>query len=358
MPEAATSRPEPPFLCAGPAATTMALWTLGSLSVLAGLYAVRYEPRFLVKYLAVLAVGAGLGVAYTWLRDGRFRLSACGSMLTAGLLVVSLPPNLPAWPLFLGLVVAIVLVRMSAGEGRLPFNGVLVGRLFLMLAFNAEIVDWPLRGEVVDALSTATPLDLFHTEKGLHALGALALGQVNGTWGDLYQMVPGSPGEVCGPVILLLGVILVWRGVLDWRCGTGFVLTFLVVCGAVNLPVARDLAASAAGGSMLLVLGRILLLNLFGGALLFAAVFIAGDPSSTPVSKGGRWLAGAIAGIVNAVVRAYTVYPEGIVFAFLTVNLLSPTLDRACFWWRGRVLLRQRRRVQERLAQPAPAGAR
>jgi Na+-translocating ferredoxin:NAD+ oxidoreductase RnfD subunit len=353
MSEPAISRPEPPFLSAGPAAAQMAIWTLGALTVLAGLYAGRYEPRFFLKYLAVLAVGAGLGIAYTWLREGRFRLRAYSSMLTAGLLVVSLPPNLPAWPLFLSLIVAIVLVRMSAGEGTLPFNGVLVGRLFLMLAFNAAIVDWPVCGQAVDALSTATPLDLFHTEKGLHAIGALALGQVGGTWGDLYQLVPGSPGEAGAPVILLLGALLVWKGVLDWRCGTAFVLSFLVVCAGVNLPVAREIAASGNGSAAPLVLARILLLNLFGGALLFSAVFIAGDPASTPVSKGGRWLAGVIAGIVNALVRAYTVYPEGVVFAFLTVNLLGPALDRGVFWWRGRTLLRQRRRTQELLARRA-----
>ena len=350
MSESTASRCEPPFLRTGPAAAPMAIWTLGALTVLAALYAGRYEPRFFLKYLAGLAVGAGLGIAYTWLRDGSFKLSVFGSMLTAGLLVVSLPPNLPAWPLFLALVVAIVLVRMSGGDGRLPFNGVLVGRLFLMLAFNAEIVNWPACGPALDGLSTATPLDLFHTEKGFHAIGALALGSIGGSWGDLYQLVPGSPGEVCAPLILLLGALLVWKGVLDWRCGTAFVLSFLVVCGAVNLPVARELAAAGQSGSALTALGRILLLNLFGGALLFSAVFIAGDPASTPVSKSGRWLAGLIAGVVNALVRSYTVYPEGIVFAFLTVNLLSPTLDRLGFAWRGRTLLRQRRRTQARLS--------
>ncbi len=350
MSEPVTPRPEPPFLRAGPTATAMALWTLAALTLLAAVYAGRYQPRFLLKYLAVLALGAGLGVAYTWLREGRLRWRAYGAMLSAGLLVLSVPPNLPVWPLLFALIVAIVLVRMSAGEGALPFNGVLVGRLFLMLAFNAEIVDWPVCGQAVDALSTATPLDLFHTERGFHAIGALALGQVSGTWGDMYQMVPGSPGEGCAPLILLLGVFLIWRGVLDWRCGTAFVLTFLVACGMANLPAARDLATAGQGGTALLALGRILWLNLFGGALLFAAVFIAGDPSSTPVSKGGRWLAGAVAGVTNALVRTYTVYPEGIVFAFLAVNLLSPTLDRFCFWWRGRALRRHRQRVAALLA--------
>ena len=86
-------------------------------------------------------------------------------------------------------------------------------------------------------------------------------------------------------------------------------------------------------------------------AFLVGEEFIAGDPVSTPVTRGGRWLAGVIAGVVNALVRAYTVYPEGIVFAFLTVNLLSPTLDRLCFRLRGRALQRQRRRVESTVGQ-------
>jgi Na+-translocating ferredoxin:NAD+ oxidoreductase RnfD subunit len=160
-------------------------------------------------------------------------------------------------------------------------------------------------------------------------------------WEDWYRMVPGSPGEMFGVVIVILGVVLFLRGVLAWRPGVSFVLSFL--------------AASA-------VLGQPLLFSLFSGSVLFAAVFIAGDPGSLPAGRGGQWAAGCVAGAVNALVRSFTFYSEGIVFAFLAANLLTPTFDRIAFTLRGRHLRRLQQRAASRRAAhrgsgPAPGAA-
>lgn len=105
------------------------------------------------------------------------------------------------------------------------------------------------------------------------------------------------------------------------------------------------------------VLGEPVLFSVVAGAVAFSAVFIAGDPKSSPVSKGGQWAAGCIAGVTNAVIRKYTFYSEGIVFSFLLANLLSPTLDRAAFFLRARILLRRRSAFEERLrAAPGDVG--
>ncbi|OVE81308.1 hypothetical protein BVY04_03520, partial [bacterium M21] len=83
-------------------------------------------------------------------------------------------------------------------------------------------------------------------------------------------------------------------------------------------------------------------------AVLFAAVFIAGDPKSMPTSKSGKLVAGVLAGVINAVIRHYTFYSEAIVYAFLIVNLLSPAIDRIVFSVRGHLLARQQDRAGAR----------
>jgi Na+-translocating ferredoxin:NAD+ oxidoreductase RnfD subunit len=248
---------------------------------------------------------------------------------------MSIPPATPFLPVLFALVLAVVVVRMPAeGSGIICFNAMLVGRLFLMLAYHEDVVNWAAPGAAADATTTATPLELYHSEEAVYALGRLLSGRIGGPWEDLYQIVPGSPGELFGPVIILIGCVLFWRGVLAWRTGAAFLAAFLVTCACLRQP---------------------LLFNLFSGAVLFAAVFIATDPKSTPVSKGGQLAAGCLAGIADALIRGCTNNSEGIVYSFLLVNLLSPALDRLAFRLRSRRLLSQKAAFERRQAEGAAA---
>ncbi len=323
----------PPFFHYGGDTPRMVRWTFGCLAVLVGLYSLAYDPGFVFRWLGFVLLGAALKTSYDLLATGRARMRLDGSALTAALLVMTVPPNTPFVPLFHALILAIVLGRMpSTGTRHLNLNPMLLGRLFLMVAYGPQIVNWTRRGLDPDAVTTVTPLELFHSEGATVSLRSLLSGRIGGSWEELYELVPGGPGELFGPVILVLGVLLFRKGVISWRPGVSFLLAFLGTCAVLREP---------------------LLFNLFSGAVIFSAVFIASDPRTSPVSVGGQWAAGIVAGVVNALVRRYTVYSEGIVFAFLTANLLSPTLDRAAFALRGLVLRRRRARFETRQADIA-----
>ena len=126
-------------------------------------------------------------------------------------------------------------------------------------------------------------------------------------------------------VIILMGLYLFYRGIPGWRTGASFIVAFLASCTVLRQP---------------------LIFSLFSGSVLFAAVFIASDPKTTPASKGGQWTAGIIAGLTNALVRTYTYYSEGIVFSFLLINFLTPSLDRMAFALRSHILYRRRKRFE------------
>lgn len=351
-----------PFLHTSTTVVRMNLWLLGGLTLLAVLYGAVYSPAFVARYALALALGAGFEAAYILLAEGRLAWRSGGSLATAAILVASVPPGLPVRPLVYAILVAVVLGRMPPGARALQLNPALLGRLFLMLAYNQEIVNWVGPVAPPDGVTSATPLEVFHAEDSPEAMYSLALlvtGRIRGDWGGLYQFVPGSPGEMFTPVILLVGAVLVWRGVMDWRPGVSFLATFAAACAVLYAPQAREYVAAAEGrlalGPFAATLGATVLFNLLSGAVVFAAVFIAGAPKSTPGTKAGRWAAGMVAGIANAIIRRYSDYSEGIVFSFLLANLLAPTLDRAAYGLRGWRLHRQQTLARRRHAARACA---
>jgi electron transport complex protein RnfD len=320
---------EAPYYRVGRSTMPMALYTLAGLAVLAVLYGVFYDPWFIARWCGYVLAGLAIEAIYMFLATGRLTLRSGSSALTAAILVMSIPAMMPAKPILFALILAIGLARMPVAHAALHFNPALIGRLFLMIAYAEEIVGWILPGMDADAVTTATPIELYHTEEFTYSLRDLLMGRIGGSWEGLYDMVPGGAGEAFVPVILLVGGFLYWRGLVAWRTGVAFVAAFAASCAVMGEPV---------------------LFNVFSGSVIFAAVFIAGDPKTTPISKGGQLAGGLIAGIVNALVRTHTYYSEGIVFSFLILCLLAPTLDRISFWTRSQLLRRRSRKMHAQVA--------
>jgi len=211
------------------------------------------------------------------------------------------------------LIVAIWLVKLPYAGSPLRFNAAMAGRLFLMLAYSSAVVDWGTP-TWPDVISCATPQELYSNEGATLALQPLLFGWIGGSWEGLFQIVPGSPGETYPVVLLLLGGVLCFKGIVAWRIPVAFLLSFIGTSAALGAPP---------------------LYQLFTSATIFSAVFIVSDPVSTPMSKSGKWIVGIIIGVSNAVIRHYTYYTEAIVFAVLIGNLFSPLLDRMAFTVQG-----------------------
>lgn len=315
-----------PFLRAGDRTTGMMLWVLIGLTLVVTVYSIRYNPEFLPRYLLVIAMGLGLEFVYVGITEGRFGLRSGSSAFSAGLLAASLPGRIPLPHIFFALVIAIVLTRMTFSPTSICLNPVLTGRLFLMLAYRDETVAWD-PPNLIDGLTGATPLDFFHSEGEIWKIGELFWGTVRGSWGNIYQIIPGSPGEQMIFLLILVGIFLWRRGVLDWRCPVIFLASFIFTITA--------LSGSLYSGEPFAwgMIFRVAALNMVTGSVVFSAVFIASDPRSTPASSSGRMAAGVIAGVINGLIRHFKPdhYGEGIVFAFLIVNILAPLLDRLAF---------------------------
>lgn len=316
-----------PFLTAADSSASQTVWCVAMLLILGGLYSLFYQPSFILKLSGYMLFATLVELLYRFLRDGNVRIKNAGSALTAGLMVMSIPVDMPVRAVCLALLVAIGLIKLTATNA-LRFNAAVSGRFFLMMLFGSDIVRWEYAGQPLDGLTGATPLELWHSDGFALGLQNLFLGRIHESWEGLYQIIPGAPGELFRPVILLFGLILFLRGIIDWRGCVAFLAAFALTCAAVGEPVG---------------------FNLLSGSVLFVAVFIVTDPKSSPASRAGRLLGGALAGIINGCIRHFTFYSEGIVYSILAMNLLAPSIDRAAFWMRGWLIHRRRHRFAQRL---------
>lgn len=234
-------------------------------------------------------------------------LSAC---VTGLMLAMTLPVTAPYWAPMLGGAFAIIVVKQFyGGLGRNFLNPALAGRM-LLNTFPSVMSDWTdalYRVSVfstADVVSAATPLSYLH--EGVlppHRLSQLLLGQQS-----------GCLGEVSAFMLLLGGGYLVLRRVISPRIplsflGTVALLTFLFPQG--NEPV------------------RWMFTQLLSGGLIFGALFMATDYTTSPVTPKGHVLFGAGCGVLTFLLRQFGSYPEGVGWAILTMNGCVWLLDRA-----------------------------
>jgi electron transport complex protein RnfD len=250
---------------------------------------------------------------------------ADGSAAITGLLLgLTLPAGLPLWMAALGGFFAIAFGKLLfGGLGYNVFNPALLGRAFLQAAFPVAITTWPavtgvrwlaLRGDnfawpfmhpsVVDVVTSATPLGLMKFEN--KSTPSLDL---------LFGTTGGSLGETAALLILLCGAYLAVRGFLNWRLTFSMLITVAIGSALLHgVDAARYPSAE---------------FELLSGGLMLGAVFMATDPVTTPMTNIGRWIFGIGAGALVLIIRIWGGLPEGVMYAILLMNTLTPFITRA-----------------------------
>ncbi len=310
-----------PFLRIGARSSAMAYWAFAALLVPATIYSILYHSSFVFQMIGYTLLGMVAEGVYAMVVRRQIRFNGISSGLTAALLAASAPPHMPFLPMLYAILIAVWFVKLPNRKRTLRLNAAMAGRFFLMMAYSNDMVSWG--NPTVDVVSAATPQELYRGEGYALDWSTLLFGPIEGTWEDLFQMVPGSPGETFPVILLLIGIVLCWKGIVAWRAPAAFLLSFAItttLCG--NSP----------------------LFNLLSAATVFSAVFIVSDPVSTPMSKSGKIACGIIMGVSNALIRHFTYYTEAIVYAVLLGNLCAPLLDRIAFSMEG---WRLRRRIQK-----------
>jgi Na(+)-translocating NADH:ubiquinone oxidoreductase B subunit len=205
--------------------------------------------------------------------------------------------------------------ELFGGTGRNIFNPAIVGRCFLALAYPAAMSgNWITTGSVwpgrmleyvtasnVDAISTATPLVLAKQ------------GELVSLWKMLLGNTSGSMGETSAIAIILGGAFLLLTRVANWRTVVSILGSAAVLAGIFHYGQPDRFARP--------------LWHLCAGGLLFGAFFMATDPVTSPVTNAGKWFYGIIIGVITVLIRNFTGYVEGVMFAILLGNIAAPIID-------------------------------
>ena len=277
---------------------------------------------FLPIYMVTLAVGGIWEVLFAAVRNHEVNE---GFLVTSWLFALILPPTIPLWQVALGVSFGTVVGKeIFGGTGKNFLNPALVGRAFLFFAYPSQI-----SGNVwvpVDGYSGATPLAMA-AEGGVQ-------GMVDGgvTWMQAFiGTVPGSLGETSALACLLGAVFLVYARIASWRIMLGVVLGLFFMTALFNL----------VGSDTNPMFGVPWHWHLVIGSAAFGLVFMATDPVSASMTETGRWIYGALIGVMIVLIRVVNpAYPEGVMLAILFGNVFAPVID----WFVVRANVRRRMR--------------
>lgn len=257
------------------------------------------------------------------------------AILTAWLLAISLPPWAPWWIAVLGSAVAIIIGKqIFGGIGQNVFNPAMVGRVVLLISFPLEMtafvqpsplfgadaptfmhsMDIIFGGAAIDAYSGATVLDTVKTVvgQGGSVQDAMAGQYTPAAW--ILGNNAGSMAEGADLLLLLGGIIMIFTRVIRWFIPVSTLISIAVISMIFNLidPATYPDA----------------MVHLFTGTAMLGAFYIATDPVTSPTSPKGQIFFGVALGVLVYVIRTWAQYPEGMSFAILLMNAVTPLINR------------------------------
>ena len=226
------------------------------------------------------------------------------AVVTGLLLGLNLHANAPIWQCVLGSVFAIVVVKCFFGGLGCNFaNPAITARIFLVVSFTGTIGGAggvvPNFSSNVELVSGATPLEIMASGGDMPSLTDMLLG-----------LRGGAIGEVCILALILGFIYLSVRKVINFEVplifiGTVFLLSLIVDASILDATY-----------------------QILSGGLVLGAVFMATDYVTTPITRSGKMIFAFGCGLITFLIRYFGSYPEGVSFAILFMNILSPYIEK------------------------------
>lgn len=279
-------------------ATAVDMFVYGALAVV---------PKILVSYIV------GLSIEFAWAQWKGEEIQE-GFLVSGIIIPMIVPVGCPLWMLAIAVAFAVIIGKeIFGGTGMNIFNVALVARAFLFFSYPTMMSGdkvWVANGTIlgfgatgVDSVTGATPL------------GQLASGtEITASLQDMViGLIPGSIGETSVIAIAIGAVILLWTGIASWRT-----MLSVVAGGALAAFIFEATGKCAMPWYEHLVLG----------GFAFGAVFMATDPVTSARTEIGKYIYGAIIGVLAIVIRVMNPgYPEGMMLAILFGNMMAPLID-------------------------------
>ena len=249
-------------------------------------------------FLTAVSAAACVGFEALWniMMKKEQTIGDLSAVVTGMLVAFNVPAGFPVWMLIIGDLIAIIIVKqLFGGIGYNFANPAIVARIVLALSFTSEMTTYRFPAAKIDALASATPLaaQMYSTP-----VTELLLGTHGGVL-----------GETCAIALLLGGLYLILSGTISAMIPVSSLATVAVMC---------------------LVCGRgdDILLHLLGGGLLLGVFFMATDYVTSPYTRWGKLVYGIGIGVITSLIRFYGTATEGMSYAILLMNIVTPYINR------------------------------
>jgi len=317
----------------------------------------KQKPMRIVVYSLVPAVVAGIYffgwrtlaitllsvlkcVLTEWLfvRSNKGKVSEA-ALVTAMLYALTLPPTLPFYMVIIGAAFGITFGKMAfGGFGANVFNPAIVARAFVYITFPVQMTNvWIPAANFSDfpggfaawsfsaleksttIITSATPLSaLSDGATKLPGYLQLFLGNINGQFeklGEITFIGGGSIGETSALLLILGGGFLLFKKIANWQVVVSFFLAFTLFQTVIWLTSPATVADP--------------LYALLSGGVILGGFFMVTDPVSSAKTGPGRWFYGSLIGILTVIIRTYSLFAGGVMFAILLGNMFAPIIDYA-----------------------------
>jgi electron transport complex protein RnfD len=295
--------------------TKKIMWTVVATLMPAVIFAVYWfgMPALTTVVLSVLSAVIFEALVQK-MRKKQVTVSDGSAALTGLLLAMCLPAAVPFYVPIAGSFLAIVVAKQAMGGlGQNIFNPAHIGRAALMVSWPVAMTTWT-NIRYTDAISSATPLNVLKLQ-GYDAL----LKMFDGSQSEMYKALflglrNGCLGETSVVLLVLGGLVLIFKRYIDWvmpvcMIGTVGILTW------------------AFGGSNGLFSGDALF-HMMAGGLIIGAIFMITDYVTAPITRKGQIIFAVGCGVITVLIRLLGGYPEGVCYAILLMNCLTPLIDR------------------------------
>ena len=257
----------------------------------------------LVMLIATTVSAVATEYIYEKLMHKKITISDWSAAVTGLLLGLNMPPTAPWWMGVLGSIFGILIVKqLFGGLGQNFMNPALGARCFLLISFTGQMTSF-----VYDGVTGPTPLAL------------LKEGSAVNTMNMLIGTIPGTIGETSVIAIIIGAIFLILMGVIDLRIPGTYIVTFAIFVGIFG-----HFQNPAVG----FFDPQYITAHLCGGGLMLGAWFMATDYVTSPITKRGQIVYGALLGILTGLFRLFGGSAEGVSYAIIISNLLVPLIER------------------------------
>lgn len=266
-----------------------------------------FGPRAITMTLVSVLACMAFETLYNKVMKQENTIGDLSAVVTGVLLAFVCPVTLPYWMIIVGAFFAMVFAKaLFGGLGKNFINPALAGRAFMMASWPVAMTTWAVPHTSIgmlsaaDATTGATTMAILKgtSEDALPSLADLILGQIG-----------GSMGEVSALALIIGGIYLLYRKVINIQTPAAYIITVAVL----------SLLTGGVSG---------MLYGVFGGGLMLGAIFMATDYVTSPVSKKGQVIFGIGCGLLTFMIRTWGGYPEGVCYSIMIMNCVVWLIDK------------------------------